>query len=70
MPRGKALSEDLQWVIVHMATKMALSAQTITDLTNVPVRTVERTLQRQRHVGTQGRERGQKRVLNYDDLEV
>lgn len=74
MPRGKTISEDLGWVLVYMATTLSLPSDTITNLTNVPRRTVQRVLSKYRQTGRVVQRdvdiRGRKRILQYDDLAV
>lgn len=74
MPRGRALSEDLRLVIVHMATTVQLDVDTVTHLTKVPRRTIERIISRYQanmQVMPQRQEhRGRRRILTYDDLAV
>jgi transposase len=75
MPHGKAISEDLRWVIIHMSTKLSLQIDTISNLTTVSRRTIEGVLSRHRQTGLVVRQdltdsRGRKRALDYDDLAV
>ena len=76
MPRGRAVSEDLRRVIVHMAATLLLDLETMRCLTNVPRRTIERILSTYRETGhvmpqdAHRRVRGRRRALNYDDLRV
>ena len=44
MPRYKALSEDLRWVLVHMHHKRNLTVQDIERQTSVKVRTIQKIL--------------------------
>jgi transposase len=44
MPRYKALSEDLRWVLVHMHHKRNLACQEIERHTGVKVRTIQNIL--------------------------
>jgi transposase len=44
MPRYKALSEDLRWVLVHMHHKRNLNVQDIERQTGVKVRTIQNIL--------------------------
>jgi transposase len=44
MPRYKALSEDLRWVLVHMYHKRNLTVQDIEKQTSVKARTIQKIL--------------------------
>ena len=53
MPRGRALSDDSRWIILHMSA--TLDIENIVHHTGIPRRTIERILTEFRNRGTVNR---------------
>lgn len=74
MPAGKALSDDLRKVVVHMHSSTGLSADRIAELTGISRRTVFRILKTWRLEGNEQnlpqRQRGRPRLLDFTDSKV
>lgn len=74
MPSGVAFSEDLRGVLIYMHVHRDLDSNTISLLTRVPRRTVQRVLTMWRRTGKvkpapEGK-RGRPRALDFADTQV
>ena len=71
MTRGKALSKDVDEVIRHMHYTLGVTAQQVSLMTGVALRTVQRRFQRRPTVKKPSeRGRGQPRKIDEDDMAV
>ncbi len=74
MPPGVALSEDLRGVLVHMHSLCFLNPKTISELTGIPLRTIQRMLPFGRPLvhSSQNRmgKKGRPRALDFGDTQA
>jgi hypothetical protein len=72
MPRGRALSDDARWIILHMSSRLTLDD--ITHHTGVPRRTIERIVADFRSRGTANRPNSllqpANRILTMQEVQV